>query len=262
MSSAPRDAVTRLKSAVHAMCFHFLGSALVALCVATVVFFVWYPWPFYEIVRGRELFWLIIGVDVVCGPLLTAVLWNPKKPRREMVLDLGLVVLIQLSALGYGLHVIAEARPIRLVYEVDRFRLVSASEINIEELPLAPEHLQKIPWGGPTLIGTRQSRSGEETLRSIELSLAGQEPSLRPGWWQSYENNRSEVMQRMKPLSALRAVRSAPEQVQIDLAVTKVGLPIGEVDYLPLVSKKSLDDWVVLLDKRADIVGYAPVGGF
>ena len=262
MFTVPRNTVIRLKSAVSAMCVHFLGSALVALCVAAAVFFVWYPWPFYEIVRGRELFWLIIGVDVVCGPLLTMVLWNPIKPRREMVLDLGLVVLIQFSALGYGLHVIADARPIRLVFEVDRFRLVSASEVNIDELPLAPQHLEKLPWGGPTLIGIRQPRSGEETLRSIELSLAGQEPSLRPGWWQNYENSRSEVMQRMKPISALRTVRTAPEQAQIDLAVAKVGRPIDEVGYVPLVSKKSLDDWIVLLDRSANIVGYAPVGGF
>ena len=34
-------------------------------------------------------------VDLVCGPLLTLVLYNPAKPKRELVMDLSLVVVLQ-----------------------------------------------------------------------------------------------------------------------------------------------------------------------
>jgi len=252
----------RLKSAVRASAVHFFVSVLVAVCTAGLVFFLWYPWPFYEIVRGRELFWLVISVDVVCGPLLTMVLWNPSKPRRELALDMGLILLIQITALGYGLYSVTQARPVRLVFEVDRFRLISASEVEPQDLPSAVPHLRSLPWAGPSLIGIRESRSGEETLRSIELSMAGQEPSMRPNWWQSYDDSRFAVQRRMKPLVGLRAEKLPEAQAAIDGAVEKAGVPIGQIHYLPLVSHKSLDQWIALLDAEANIIGYAPVGGF
>jgi hypothetical protein len=190
------------------------------------------------------------------------VLWNPLKPRKELILDVGFVILIQAAALVYGLHTVVEARPVWLVFEVDRFRLVTAAEVMVEDLPSAPHSLQKLSWTGPRLIGVRESGSGEETLRSIELSLAGQEPSLRPGWWRSYEDSRSDVQRRMQPLIALHTSRSEQQQAEIDSAVKKTHRTIDQLRYLPLVSRKSLDDWIVLLDQEASIVGYAAVGGF
>lgn len=40
------------------------------------------------------LFGILAAVDLVCGPLLTFVLFNPCKSRRELVLDLGLVIVL------------------------------------------------------------------------------------------------------------------------------------------------------------------------
>lgn len=251
----------RLKSALRASATHFLISAGVALGVAGLIFFVWYPWPFYEVVRGRELFWLVMGVDVVCGPLLTLVLWNPAKPRKELVLDLGLVALIQVAALGYGLHTVAEARPVHLAFEVDRLRLVTASEIKSEDLHEAPPHLRTLPWSGPTPIGIRASRNGDETLRSIELSVAGQEPSVRPGWWQDYELNTHDILKRAKPVQMLLD-KYPQHQKLLEKAIHDAGRPQGELVWLPFTSGR-VAEWVVFLDgKTAQPLAYAPVDGF
>ena len=83
---------------------HLLFSVLVAAMVAALVFGIWYPTPYGELAGGQGLFRLIVVVDVICGPLLTLVIYNPKKPRVELFRDIGLVVLIQLGALGYGLN--------------------------------------------------------------------------------------------------------------------------------------------------------------
>lgn len=40
-----------------------------------------------------------------------------------------MIILIQLSALSYGLYSIAQGRPVWLVYNVDRFELVRNNEI-------------------------------------------------------------------------------------------------------------------------------------
>ena len=126
-----------LISALKAGAVHFLLSVLVAVLAAALVFMLWYPFPYRELMGGRELFMLVIGVDVVCGPLLTMVLYNPSKPRLDLVRDLGIVAIIQLAALIYGLSVVMAVRPVYLVYEVDRFNAVSA--VDIDELALGTQ---------------------------------------------------------------------------------------------------------------------------
>ena len=66
----------------------------------------------------------------------------------------------------------------------------------------------------------------------------------------------------MKKLADLRATRPAAEQALIDRAVRQTGQPLEALSYLPLTSRKKLDDWVALLNTQATIVGYAPVSGF
>ena len=117
-----------------AAALHLLICAAVAALTALLVFGIWFPYPYREVAGGRDLFLLILGVDVVCGPILTLVLFNPRKPRKELVRDLTLVALIQLVALAYGIHAVMQARPVLLAFEADRFRSVSVVEIDPAKL--------------------------------------------------------------------------------------------------------------------------------
>lgn len=233
-----------------------------AVGVATVVLGVWFPYPFRVLSGGQHLFWIVIGVDVVCGPLLTSVLFNPAKSRRELTLDLSLVALVQLAALLYGLHSVSLARPVIVAFEADRLVAVSAAEINTGDLQQALSEFHALSWTGPVLVGTRTPKDGEETMKSVDLSMQGLEPSARPGWWQSYDKSRPLVQQRIKPLGALRAKVPASGQTIIDDAAKKTGLPVDQLYYLPLVSQKQLDTWIALLDAQGTIRGYAPIDGF
>lgn len=251
----------RTRAAANAALVHLGLSALVGLATAALVFGVWFPYPFRDLSGGQELFLLLVSVDVVCGPLLTAVLFNPRKSRRELTLDLSLVALVQLAALVYGVHVISQARPVVLAYETDRLVAVSAAQVDPADLGKAPPDLQKLSWIGPVVVGTRDAKPGE-TLESVWLSTHGVEPSARPGWWQPYEQNRPQIQQRMKKLADLRAARPPAAQADIDAAAAKAGLPVVDLFYVPLTSQKMLDGWVALLDRDTRIVGYAPVDGF
>ena len=169
---------------------------------------------------------------------------------------------MQMAALAYGLYSISQARPVVLVFESDRMVVVSAAQIDPKELHLAPPQFQFLSWTGPVLIGTRAPKDGHEMIKSIDLSMQGIGPSLRPGWWQSYDLSRPNVKERMQHLPALHARQSLEGRARINAAVRKVGQPIDKIYYLPLVSQKSLDQWVMLLDAEANVIGYASVGGF
>ncbi len=252
---------SRAKVGLRAAAWHMSASVFVALVMAAIVFAVWYPYPHRAMAGGTELFWLVITVDVICGPLLTAVVFNPAKPRRELVVDLGLIVLIQLAALGYGMHAVTTMRPVALVFEADRFVSVAAASIPKRELDQAPEQYAKLSWRGPILVGTRKAKDANEQLQSIDLSLQGLETSMRPSWWQPIETSLTNVRAKMKPVDALRSSVSETQQSTLDRAVKQIGMDRRSLYYLPLVSSL-VTNWIVLLNTDGAIVGYAPVDGF
>lgn len=251
----------RLFPALKASLFHFLASLAVAAVTALLVFYVWYPWPLSEIQGGRELFWLVVSVDVICGPLLTMVLWNPAKPRRELIQDMAIVVVLQSAALIYGLYTVAIVRPVYIVYEVDRLRVVSASEIDSAHLPQALPEYRSLPWGGPRLISVRPPRDSDELAKSIDESIAGRDPSLRPGWWQAYELQLPQLLTRAQPIETLTKARPAQAHA-INDAISAAEMNASDLLWLPLTSARSFE-WVVLIDKKQGLPrAYVAVDGF
>jgi len=253
---------SRFRAAAIAFSWHLIVSVVVALSAGALVLLVWFPTPFRELTGGTRLFWILVGVDLICGPLLTFVIFDKKKSKKELTCDLSLVALIQMTALVYGLYSISLARPVILAFETDRFVVVSAVEIDPKALSSANISYRDISWRGPKLVGVRSAKNGDERWESIWMSLQGVEPSARPDWWVDFETNRKQVQQRMRPLPALQAMLSSNQQITLTKAISRMGIPAEQLSYLPLVSKKVMDDWCVLLNSDGEIVGYLPVGGF
>ena len=168
---------SRFSATFKASAYHLLGSLLVAACAAVLVFRVWYPYPYGQLAGGRELFLLVVAVDVVSGPLLTMVLYNPAKPRAELCRDLGLVVLIQLAALGYGLHVVWQARPLYLVQEVDRFKVLSMPDLDMAEQRKLPIPMQ-VNWvKGPITVHIQALDVAEGQEKGLLETVLGRRDS-------------------------------------------------------------------------------------
>ena len=128
----------QLKPRFQAAGIHLCISLVIAALAATLVFALWYPYPYRDLSGGRELFTMLVSIDVILGPLLTLAVFNLKKPRAELVRDLAIIGLVQLLALGYGLWTVYQARPVHMVFEMDRFRVTHAADIDPELLAKAP----------------------------------------------------------------------------------------------------------------------------
>ena len=249
-------------AALKASGWHLVGSALVVALVAALVFGLWYPYPYQSLAGGLELFGLLVGVDLICGPLLTMVLFNPRKSHNELFRDVGLVVMIQLAALTYGLWSVMAARPVFLVFEVDRYRVVSAVDVDPGSLPEAIPSLRYLGYGGPRVIAAHVERQGgAEFLHSLDLSLKGLEPALRPGSWRDYGEFKSAVLARARPLVELQALNTEHLAV-IAAAVAETGISATQLGYLPVQGRNDLP-WVALIAMDdARVVGFVPVNGF
>ncbi|MBB5205039.1 hypothetical protein HNQ51_002358 [Inhella inkyongensis] len=171
-----------MKFRLRAAGWHAGLSALIGAAVAALVFLLWHPWPYGTIAGGTALFLILMGVDLCMGPLLTLVVAQQRKPRAELVRDLCVIGLLQLSALGYGVHVTAQARPVVLAWEGQRLRLVTAMQVAEEEWGQRPREVQALPWNGPLWLGTRETRA-DELMTAVAAAAAGQDIGTRPSFW-------------------------------------------------------------------------------
>ncbi len=240
-----------LRARVVAALKHFGLSLAVAALVAALVFGVWYPAPYGLLAGGFALFTLIVSVDVVSGPLLTLVAYNPSKPRSELRRDIGVIVLLQLTALAYGIYSVAQARPVFLAYEGDRFRVVSVAEIDMANLDKAAPEFRSISYTGPRLLAARLARTDDADYQeSVVQSAAGFHPSFRPGRWVPYDSMLGNLRQEWKSVEYLLS-RHPESGDLIQTTLAEKGLSVEQAAYLPLLAEKADPvDWVVILDRR------------
>jgi hypothetical protein len=239
---------------------HLGLSVLVAGLAAGLVFGVWYPYPYREISGGRELFLIVVAVDVVMGPLLTLTVFNMKKPIKELRRDLAVIAVLQLAALGYGMWTVAVARPVHLVFEVDRFRVVHAIDVPEEELKQAPVGLERLPLTGPTLLSMRDFTNEKEGFEATLAALQGASLGSRPAFWQPYEKGKPKILEHARPLEQLKN-RFPDRAMEIDAALKSSGRATTSVSYLPMVGRQTF--WTVLLDgKTAEVIAFVPIDSF
>jgi hypothetical protein len=232
----------------------------VAVFAAALVFGLWFPGVYRHVAGGRSLFLLITTVDIILGPLLTFAVFNLAKTRRHLAADLGVVVALQLSALGYGLYTVYYARPVAMVFETDRLRVVTVAQVEMSELPLARPEYQSLPFAGPWLLGTRAPVSGDERNEALFRALEkGVDLGQRPKFWQPYADSREEALRRARPVSLLLG-RYPQVKPALTEALTDAGLSVGNARFLPLVGREG--DWIAILDINGQPVQYLPVEGF
>lgn len=247
-----------IRSRARAAGIHLVISAGVAALAAALVFGLWYPGPYRLLAGGRDLFVLVVSVDVVLGPLLTFSVFNLAKGWRHLCRDLAIIGLLQAAALAYGLHTVYVARPVATVFETDRFRVIAAVDVHAEELPKALPEYQHLPLTGPWLLAARRAQPGEERNEAIFMSLRGIDVGQRPPFWRPYPDYRAAALARARPVETLLA-HYPDRTAELQAILAEAKLDAAQARFLPVVARR---DWVALLDPQGDVRAFAPFDGF
>lgn len=252
----------RLQAASVVALVHFCISLVVVCSVVAYALLVWFPDGLFRLTDGLGLFVVLMVVDILCGPGLTLVLFDPRKSSFKWRIDVALIVAIQLLALGYGVIQIAKTRPVYLAFEGDRFRLVQAMDVDMTRIEEAPSQLQSLPWSGPRPLGVLLSEpTAPDFLASVQESIRGFHPAFRPHRWVDYDSQSSRVLTSVKPVAELEGKSGTPTNVLLQ-AVDATGLGTDRLGYLPLVRDLNTS-WIVLVDlQSAQPVGWAPIDGW
>lgn len=248
------------KQRFQAFGLHLAASSAVALGIAALVLGMWFPGAYRYMAGGLGLLGLILAVDVVLGPVLTFLIFNTKKSRAHLRRDIATIALIQAAALGYGIYTIYWARPVVLAFEGDRFRVLSAADVLIAELPDAPPELRKLSWFGPKAVAVRKAQEGAERTDSISTAIfSGVDTSQRPKFWLVYgDRAKAEALDAgrsfdqliLKHPEATADVRAILERHELNSASAK---------FLPVFAKA---DAVAVLRPDGTVAGFLPYDGF
>lgn len=126
-----------IKSRWAAFAIHLIISIVILLVLLAVIFFFWFPRDLI-FAGGIDGLKILLGVDLVLGPLLTLLVYNHQK--KELKWDLTIIGLIQGGCLIAGLWLIFNERPLIQVLADDGVHLLAASdfkyyEVTPKELP-------------------------------------------------------------------------------------------------------------------------------
>ena len=167
--------IVRLK----AFSVHLLCSFVIGVAALVVVFGVWYPAPLHLALGVTSVFLLLLLVDITLGPLLTLVVYKPGK--KTLKFDLAVIALLQLSALSYGMWAVAQGRPAWVVFNVDRFDVVQAMDVDPRRLSEAPAIYQSPAWTGPRWISAVRPATVERRNEVLfESAQGGSDIAQRP----------------------------------------------------------------------------------
>ncbi|CAN5416042.1 N/A [soil metagenome] len=225
---------------------HLLASAIVAALSAALVYMLWYPGMLAYASGVSTIFLLLVGVDVVLGPVITLIVFNTKK--KELKRDLTIVVLIQVCALLYGLHTVFIARPVYLAFNSGRFDVVNANELSDENLAKAvrPE-FRSLPYFGPKVIASPlpDDPAARETI--IAGTLTGHEDVQQlPQYYLPYAEQKSAVISALRPLDRLKDANKNKLK-EVDALTNKYASMKIDVGYVLLKAKSH--DLIVIVNK-------------
>ena len=215
---------------------HLLGSTIVGLFSSVLVFLIWYPWPLPAATGVTTVFVILLAVDVVIGPCITLIVFNPAK--KELKRDLLIVLLLQVSALLYGIHTVFIARPVYYVFNKDRFDLVYANDLTSEKLDKVTDaRFRSAPMLWPEVIAARTPDSTEARNEILFSAIGGGDdlPQL-PQYYVPYADEKQQVQEHLRPLEELKAFNKDRGEDSAALIGKYASIKEG-VGFLPLRGK-------------------------
>jgi hypothetical protein len=226
---------------------HLSISVVLATLIVTLLYFVWFPSPYFVAAGANGLILLLMGVDVCIGPLLTLLVVNRNKALKLLRLDLTIIGVLQAIALGYGLHVVISARPVFIVAEVDRLVAVSADQLSDADLAKGnlPES-RKRSMTGPVLVGALPPNGIAPGDFALQVFKTGKDIDRLPQYYVPYDQVIDAVLKHAKPLTSLKhatdSQRAYLNRLQAEApSQTLEVLPLqrGDHDYSAIISPVS-----------------------
>jgi hypothetical protein len=197
--------MTRYKASA----IHFLGSACVLFLIFALVRWIWYPGPLFFAASGANLIGIVAAVDVILGPLIMLIIFNPKKSSLKF--DVAVVLLCQIGFMLYGAWSIFAARPVYMVFAENTFHLVTANEIEAAAQAKANPPYRAMPWFGPQIVGVKGPQDEKKREEILFAGMVGMGIQNLPEYFIPYADVMPQAKAAGKMIKALPALEKSDD---------------------------------------------------
>jgi hypothetical protein len=239
---------------------HFSVCVATAAIVLAIIYLGWYQGVLAMTQGIGAILLIVLGIDVVLGPLLTFFVYKPGK--KTLVFDLSVIALVQVSFLAYGLYIIEHARPVYLVYSTDRFEPVAIADFDDKQklaLSKAPAAVSRQALFAPRVIAAAApTDSNERADIGINAMNGGPKLAQLPKYYVEYAAQQALAATKARTIEDLKELNPT-ELERIDQVVAhhsqRAKVALQQIGFLPL-SGKERDAVVLLNNKTGEVLGY------
>lgn len=216
---------------------HLLISAVIAATTLILMLALWYPPGLFSAMGGMELAALIVGVDVAIGPLLTLIVFDTRK--KNLLLDLAAIAVLQLAALSYGIFAMHSGRPVFVVATDTSLAIIAANDIEPDELDKAPrDEFRRLSLTGPQLVAAVPPTDPEELSRIAFAAFGGGGIQHFPKYYVPYDDARAQTIAASRPLADLALIDD--DKAHLDRYLQRSGHQAETLRCLPVKAKRKL----------------------
>lgn len=226
---------------IKAFAWHLLGSATALTLTLGFLYIGWFHWPGWYLADLPAVLVIMVGVDVVLGPLLTFLIANPAKARRVLARDVGLIVLMQLVAFGYGAATLWHGRPLYYAFSENCLSLVQAQDIDPQAAALAREQKSAFAphwYSVPRWIWAPLPNDSAEAERIMKSAIAGGfDVTARPQYYRPWADGAAQLRGQLKRLDDIKFF-SHKEKDLLEQRLKAAGLASDRANAIALTGRK------------------------
>lgn len=233
------------KQKIKASLTHLIISLFIVGLILSVAIFLWYPEPFLTISGLFGIILMMLAIDLVLGPLLTFIVFKPKKPSLKF--DLTIIALFQLVALSYGTYTIYKAHPLYIAYAGDRFTPIDADEVTPEKARY--EEFKKSKLSQPTIVYVKKPSDPAELSKvTIEVLSGKADLDARPEYYEPINKNIENIFKNKFDLN--KFLEKEKYKDEINRFLSKNGGSIEDYAFIPLVGRQEDVLWAWSLKSK------------
>jgi hypothetical protein len=222
-----------------AFAWHLFGSAGALSVTLGLMYLGWYHWPGWYLADMPAVLAIMVGVDVVLGPLLTFIIADPAKARRVLARDVGCIVLVQLIAFTYGTITLWNGRPLYYAFSVNCLSVVQAQDLqpdgerNALGSALAP-HWDSLPrW-----IWAPLPNDSAEANNIVQSAVQGGfDVTARPAYFRPWASGAAELRRQLGRVDDSKFF-SLKERKLLKARMTAMGLAPDRADTIAMTGRK------------------------
>ncbi len=199
-----------------AFALHLTGSACALSWVVGALYLGWYRWPGWYLTGVLHVVVIVVMVDLALGPTLTLIVANPSKSRRQLAIDIGAIVAVQLAALVYGGVTLWLGRPLYYAFSVDRLKIVEANDLEADEIalgqrqnPTLAPHWYSLPrWTWAPL-----PENPEEATKIAEsATFGGKDVVQMPRYFKPWDEGLPKLREKLTRLDDIKELSKSERQ--------------------------------------------------